>query len=87
MLCLITGAVALAEFIAESLHLMRIDLRENDIKTGGLMALTLSLKVSSTVTRLDLDKEAKKENVRVTHEALSASLRLKVSGYCLNLNL
>ena len=57
------GAVALAEFIADSPRLLRIDLRENDIKTGGLMALSLSLKVSETVTRIDLDKDPKRESV------------------------
>jgi protein phosphatase 1 regulatory subunit 37 len=55
--------VALAEFIAESPRLVRLDLRENDIKTAGLMALSLSLKVSQSVTRIDLDKEPKKESV------------------------
>ncbi len=62
VLCIV-GAVALAEFIADSPRLLRIDLRENDIKTGGLMALSLSLKVSETVTRIDLDKEPKRESV------------------------
>ncbi|KAL7980997.1 hypothetical protein Chor_005231, partial [Crotalus horridus] len=41
------GAVAVAEFIAESPRLLRLDLRENEIKTGGLMALSLALKVKS----------------------------------------
>ena len=58
-----TGAVALAEFVAESYKLLRLDLRGNYIRTGGLMALTLSLKVNQSVTRLDLDQEAKKEPV------------------------
>ena len=62
LLCVV-GAVALAEFIADSVRLLRIDLRENDIKTAGLMALSLSFKVSPTLTRLDLDKEPKKESV------------------------
>ena len=59
----VVGAVALAEFIADSARLLRIDLRENDVKTAGLMALSLSFKVSPTLTRLDLDKEPKKESV------------------------
>lgn len=58
-----TGAVALAEYIAETNKLLRLDLRGNHIRTGGLMALTLSLKVNQTVTRLDLDQEPKKEAV------------------------
>lgn len=61
-----SGAVALAEFVAESTKLVRLDLRENSIKTGGLMALSLSLKVNQTVTCVDLDKEPKKESVSGT---------------------
>jgi len=57
------GAVALAEFIAETMKLIRLDLRGNYIRTGGLMALMLSLKVNQTVTRIDLDGEPKKEAV------------------------
>ena len=55
----------MAEYIADSPRLMRIDLRENDIKTGGLMALSLSLKVSESVTRVDLDKDTKRESVSI----------------------
>lgn len=58
-----TGAVALAEAIADSPRLLRLDLRENDIKTAGLMALALALKVNETVVRLDLDKDTKRESV------------------------
>lgn len=61
-LCTI-GAVAVAEFIAESPRLLRLDLRENEIKTGGLMALSLALKVNTSLLRLDLDREPKKETV------------------------
>ena len=42
---------------------MRLDLRENDIRTGGMMALALSLKVNTILLRLDLDKDVKKESV------------------------
>ena len=45
------GAVALAEVIADSSRLIRLDLRENEIKSGGLMALSLSLKMNFSVTR------------------------------------
>lgn len=55
----------MAEFIAESPRLLRLDLRENEIKTGGLMALSLALKVNHSLLRLDLDREPKKEAVRV----------------------
>lgn len=53
----------MAEFIAESPRLLRLDLRENEIKTGGLMALSLALKVNHSLLRLDLDREPKKESV------------------------
>ncbi len=50
------GAVALAEVIADSSRLIRLDLRENEIKSGGLMALSLSLKMNFSVTRLALPR-------------------------------
>lgn len=53
----------MAEFIAESPRLLRLDLRENEIKTGGLMALSLALTVNTSLLRLDLDREPKKETV------------------------
>lgn len=53
----------MAEFIAESPRLLRLDLRENEIKTGGLMGLSLALKVNTSLLRLDLDREPKKETV------------------------
>ncbi|XP_014303628.1 protein phosphatase 1 regulatory subunit 37 isoform X1 [Myotis lucifugus] len=72
------GAVAVAEFIAESPRLLRLDLRENEIKTGGLMALSLALKVNHSLLRLDLDREPKKEAVKSfieTQKALLAEIQ------------
>ncbi|KFP69115.1 Protein phosphatase 1 regulatory subunit 37, partial [Cariama cristata] len=72
------GAVAVAEFIAESPRLLRLDLRENEIKTGGLMALSLALKVNHSLLRLDLDREPKKESVKSfieTQKALLAEIQ------------
>ena len=60
------GAVALAEYLADNCYLMRLDLRENDIRTGGMMALSLSLNVNTILLRLDLDKDVKKESVGYT---------------------
>jgi protein phosphatase 1 regulatory subunit 37 len=48
------GSVALAEVIADSPKLVRVDLRENEIKTAGMMALALALKVNVILQRLDL---------------------------------
>lgn len=64
-MCL-TGAVAIAEFIADSYTVSQFDLRENDIKTAGLLALSMCLKVHQTVTRLELDQTVKKEQVSLT---------------------
>ncbi len=61
----IVGMIALAEVIAESKTMLRMDLRENDPYVGGLMALSLSLKVNQSLVRIDLDKELKKEPVRL----------------------
>ena len=55
--------IALAEVIADSKSILRLDLRENDPFVGGLMALALALKVNQSLVRIDLDKEMKKEPV------------------------
>jgi len=81
----VLGAVALAEFIAETIKLIRLDLRGNYIRTGGLMALMLSLKVNQSVTRIDLDGEPKKEAVRnsvITCQYLACSLIHKTWNEC-----
>ena len=49
--------------IADTPRIVRLDLQENDIKTAGLMALSLALKVNKSLSRLDLDKDTKKEQV------------------------
>ena len=40
------GIVAEAEYLAESSKLQRLDLRNNDIGLGGLMALSLVLVIN-----------------------------------------
>nr|XP_046269456.1 protein phosphatase 1 regulatory subunit 37 [Scatophagus argus] len=49
------GAVALAEFLAESRRIQKLDLRQNDVKVGGLMALCLALRINRSLASLDLD--------------------------------
>lgn len=63
-LVLISGAVALAEFLAETRFLQTLDVRQNFILTGGLMAFTLALKLNHTLVHLDLDQNPKEEKVR-----------------------
>ncbi len=58
--------IALAEYIAETQSLTRLDIRDNDIRLGGVMALSSSLKFNKTLTRIDIDKELKRDsNVRL----------------------
>ena len=65
--------IALAEVIAESKTILRMDIRENEPYVGGLMALSLSLKVNESLVRIDLDKELKKEPVRLSLSKFSFS--------------
>ncbi|TSV68138.1 Protein phosphatase 1 regulatory subunit 37 [Bagarius yarrelli] len=55
------GAVVLAEFLAESRFLQTLDVRQNLILTGGLMAFALALKLNRTLVLLDLDRNPKEE--------------------------
>ena len=67
----LSGAVALAEILADSISLSRIDVRENNIQIAGLMAVSLALKVNHSLIRIDLDKELRKEPVSNTmHDSL-----------------
>ncbi|XP_058255273.1 protein phosphatase 1 regulatory subunit 37-like [Hemibagrus wyckioides] len=61
MFLLAPGAVVLAEFIAESRFLQTLDVRQNLVLTGGLMAFALALKLNHTLVHLDLDQNPKEE--------------------------
>lgn len=64
----VAGIIALAEVVAESKTILRVDLRDNDPYVGGLMALSLSLKVNKSLVRIDLDKDLKKEPVSLLYQ-------------------
>ena len=49
------GLIALAECLANGTRLQRVDLRKNVVQVAGLMALAAALKISKTVTCLDLN--------------------------------
>lgn len=57
------GAVTLAEILAESPQIQRLDVRQNQVLAGGLMALSLALKINCSLIRLDLDQHLKEEKV------------------------
>ena len=57
------GIVAIAEFLAESNRIERLDMRNNDIGLGGLMALSLAARENISAFRIDLDKPVKDNNL------------------------
>ena len=59
----IVGAIALAEFVAESRMLEQLDLRDNDIRIAGLLALSLAHKMNHKLYRLSMPRTIKIEPV------------------------
>ena len=63
---LIVSLFILCVIVMNVILFQRIDLRENCLKVGGLMALALSMKVNTSITQLDLDSVPKKKMVCIT---------------------
>ena len=61
----ITGAIALAEVLAESKHLTHIDIRDNDIRVAGLMALQLAHRMNHSLLGMQTPKGYRVEQVNV----------------------
>lgn len=59
-----TGAIALAEVLAESKHLTHLDLKDNDVRVAGLMALQLGHRMNQTLLYMETPKSYKVEQVR-----------------------
>ncbi|XP_040917269.1 protein phosphatase 1 regulatory subunit 37 [Toxotes jaculatrix] len=76
------GAVALAEFLAENHQIQRLDLRQNQVKTGGLMALCLALRINCSLTSLDLDHVPAQEQDEFLMET-QARLQSEITQRCL----
>lgn len=49
------GVVALAEVLAESHHICGLDLRQNPVRLGGLMALNQVLRINRSLASLQVD--------------------------------
>ena len=49
------GAIALAEFLPESISLLHLDLTMNDLDIAGVMALSGGLKANHTMRCLDVN--------------------------------
>ncbi|KAG7261950.1 hypothetical protein CRUP_017277 [Coryphaenoides rupestris] len=58
------GAVAMAEYLAESPQIRRLDLQGNEVRVGGLMALCLALRINLSLATLDLDSTPQHEQGR-----------------------
>ena len=59
------GAIALAEVLAESRHITHVDLKENDIRVAGLMALQLAHRMNHVLLSMETPKAYRVEPVRV----------------------
>lgn len=57
------GAIALAEVLAESKHLTHLDLKDNDIRVAGLMALQLGHRMNQTLISMETPKSYKVDQV------------------------
>jgi hypothetical protein len=67
-LCLLSlpppiGAIALAEVLAESKHLIELDLKENDIRVAGLLALQLAHRMNRSLTCMETPKSYRVDQV------------------------
>ncbi|XP_023278671.1 protein phosphatase 1 regulatory subunit 37-like [Seriola lalandi dorsalis] len=76
------GAVALAEFLAESHQIQRLDLRQNEVKVGGLMALCLALRINGSLASLDLDLALPQEQEEFLME-IQTRLQSEIAQCCL----
>ena len=65
--CVCVGAIAMAEILAENKNLRQLDLRDNDIRVAGLMALSLAHKMNHRLTQLDVPKAIKSDQVMHTY--------------------
>lgn len=71
--------MALAEFLAESHQIQKLDLRQNEVKVGGLMALSLALRINRSLVSLDVDDVPLEEQVGKFAEAVAHLLKQHVS--------
>ena len=60
------GAIALAEVLAESRHITHVDLKENDIRVAGLMALQLAHRMNHTLLSMETPKAYRVEPVSIS---------------------
>lgn len=60
LICVVpAGCIALAEFLADHPRFLRLDLRNNDIRAGGWLALAHAAKMCPGLIRLDVSYDVK----------------------------
>ena len=84
-----TGAVALAEYLAESHQIQQLDLQGNEVRLGGLMALCLALRINLSLATLDLDSTPSPQQVspwsgRTFRLSLVSQTRLYINDQMMN---
>ena len=84
-----TGAVALAEYLAESHQIQQLDLQGNEVRLGGLMALCLALRINLSLATLDLDSTPSPQQVsplsgRTIRLSLVSQTRLYIHDQMMN---
>ena len=57
------GAIAIAEVLAESRSIEVLDLRGNDIRIAGLLALSLAHKINRSLLNLQIPENIKADQV------------------------
>ncbi|XP_029981843.1 protein phosphatase 1 regulatory subunit 37 [Sphaeramia orbicularis] len=76
------GAVAMAEVLAESRLIQRLDIRQNEVKVGGLMALCLALRINRSLASLEMDDIPPLDQDEFLMET-ETSLRSEIAQRCL----
>lgn len=75
----------MAEFLAENHYIQCLDLRQNNVKVGGLMALCLAMKINQSLANLDLDNVPLEEQVGAFTTISKKKTRGQMSHYLKNI--
>lgn len=73
----------MAEFLAESKQIQQLDLRQNEVKIGGLMALCLALRINRSLVNMHLDYIPPQEQVSSCKMSCKVPTHLSLPPSCL----
>lgn len=68
----------MAEVLAESRLIQQMDICQNEVKVGGLMALCLALRINRSLVNLDTDQDPSLEQAGA-FKALSTHPQISIS--------